>query len=118
MPITFALAEASGRLLPSRVRSAIAARQQTFLMQSSACSRLTQTAAKNRKLSASFWHATVTMNFARFWPANLSAPWSAIYPRQVFRKVWRARAMSLFPIFVKLEGRRVVVVGGGEIAAG
>jgi siroheme synthase-like protein len=26
--------------------------------------------------------------------------------------------MSLFPIFVKLEGRRVVVVGGGEIAAG
>jgi siroheme synthase-like protein len=26
--------------------------------------------------------------------------------------------MSLFPMFVKLEGRRVVVVGGGEIAAG
>jgi siroheme synthase-like protein len=26
--------------------------------------------------------------------------------------------MSLFPIFVKLEGRLVVVVGGGEIAAG
>ncbi|HWZ97915.1 MAG TPA: bifunctional precorrin-2 dehydrogenase/sirohydrochlorin ferrochelatase [Candidatus Dormibacteraeota bacterium] len=26
--------------------------------------------------------------------------------------------MSLFPIFVRLEGRRVVVVGGGEIAAG
>jgi len=25
--------------------------------------------------------------------------------------------MSLFPMFVKLEGRRVVVVGGGEIAA-
>ena len=26
--------------------------------------------------------------------------------------------MSLFPMFVKLEGRRVVVVGGGEIAVG
>jgi siroheme synthase-like protein len=26
--------------------------------------------------------------------------------------------MSLFPIFVKLQGRRVVVIGGGEIAAG
>jgi len=26
--------------------------------------------------------------------------------------------MSLFPMFVKLKGRRVVVVGGGEIAAG
>lgn len=26
--------------------------------------------------------------------------------------------MSLFPMFVKLNGRRVVVVGGGEIAAG
>ncbi len=26
--------------------------------------------------------------------------------------------MSLFPIFVKLQGRLVVVVGGGEIAAG
>lgn len=26
--------------------------------------------------------------------------------------------MSLFPMFVKLAGRRVVVVGGGEIAAG
>jgi siroheme synthase-like protein len=26
--------------------------------------------------------------------------------------------MILFPMFVKLEGRRVVVVGGGEIAAG
>ena len=26
--------------------------------------------------------------------------------------------MSLFPIFVKLEGRLVVVVGGGGIAAG
>ena len=26
--------------------------------------------------------------------------------------------MSLFPIFVKLQGRMVVVVGGGEIAAG
>jgi siroheme synthase-like protein len=26
--------------------------------------------------------------------------------------------MSLFPIFLKLAGRRVVVVGGGEIAAG
>jgi len=26
--------------------------------------------------------------------------------------------MSLFPIFVKLRGRLVVVVGGGEIAAG
>ena len=26
--------------------------------------------------------------------------------------------MSLFPMFVKLEGRRVVLVGGGEIAAG
>jgi siroheme synthase-like protein len=26
--------------------------------------------------------------------------------------------MSLFPMFVKLDGRRVVVVGGGEIAAG
>jgi siroheme synthase-like protein len=26
--------------------------------------------------------------------------------------------MSLFPIFVKLQGRTVVVVGGGNIAAG
>ena len=26
--------------------------------------------------------------------------------------------MSLFPIFVKLQGRLVVVVGGGNIAAG
>lgn len=26
--------------------------------------------------------------------------------------------MSLFPMFVKLNGRRVVIVGGGEIAAG
>jgi siroheme synthase-like protein len=26
--------------------------------------------------------------------------------------------MNLFPMFVKLQGRRVVVVGGGEIAAG
>src|SRR5262249_30001213 len=26
--------------------------------------------------------------------------------------------MTLFPMFVKLSGRRVVVVGGGEIAAG
>ena len=26
--------------------------------------------------------------------------------------------MNLFPMFVKLEGRRVLVVGGGEIAAG
>ena len=26
--------------------------------------------------------------------------------------------MSLFPMFVKLRGRLVVVIGGGEIAAG
>jgi len=26
--------------------------------------------------------------------------------------------MALFPMFVKLQGRLVVVVGGGEIAAG
>jgi uroporphyrin-III C-methyltransferase/precorrin-2 dehydrogenase/sirohydrochlorin ferrochelatase len=31
---------------------------------------------------------------------------------------WKGKAMSLFPIFVKLQGRLVVVVGGGNIAAG
>jgi hypothetical protein len=37
------------------------------------------------------------------------------------RTAWKVEAektMSLFPIFVKLQGRPVVVVGGGNIAAG
>jgi uroporphyrin-III C-methyltransferase/precorrin-2 dehydrogenase/sirohydrochlorin ferrochelatase len=37
------------------------------------------------------------------------------------RTAWKVKAekiMSLFPIFVKLQGRSVVVVGGGNIAAG
>src|SRR6202047_3602315 len=37
------------------------------------------------------------------------------------RTAWKVKAektMSLFPIFVKLHGRPVVVVGGGNIAAG
>jgi precorrin-2 dehydrogenase/sirohydrochlorin ferrochelatase len=40
-----------------------------------------------------------------------------IFLREELRLAWRGRIeMSLYPVFLKLEGRKVLVVGGGSVA--
>ena len=58
----------------------------------------------------------MTPNCASFWLAKL---WTQFHEIYLFRRtVWRKREVSvtdLFPMFLKLSGRQVLVVGAGRI---
>src|SRR5262245_11573907 len=86
-------------------------------MRSSGCWRLSMKIGSNANHYVHFSRARATTRSAKSLPANsLSRP-CAICRKQERRREWKARLMSLFPMFVKLHGRLAVVVGGGEIAA-
>src|SRR5579863_8715400 len=113
--ITSASVEAPASLRRSRVRWVIAAPRRMFPARSSGYCLVSTSAARPERICRAFLRANRTKTSARFLRGVTSLPSNAIWRWVRFLREWKGD-MSLFPIFVKLKGRLVIVIGGGKIA--
>src|ERR1035438_1687268 len=104
--------------LPSRVRWGFAAPRRWCLRQLSGCCAITLPRVKGKKICAPGLRATRTTNCAPIWQARHCRRSSAICPLAAFRteSLIEEQAMSLLPVFLKLNGRRGLVIGAGAVA--
>src|ERR1700730_9565479 len=75
------------------------------------------------KISGTFLPVTATRTCGPSWPESSSRRSPAICPKAVCRAAWkvkrghwiRTKMRNLFPMFMKLEGKRCLVVGAGNV---
>src|SRR5579862_1692828 len=109
----------AGRLVcisRSRVPWAIAASQPRFPRRLSGFYVDILRIVTRAKISGSFLRATAMRSCATTWRDRRWMQLPAICPRDVFPAAWKADEMSqLFPMFLKLDGKRCLVVGAGRV---
>ena len=95
-------------------------RHRWFPTPSSACCATISRHASRRKICAPGSAATPTRNCAPSSPEKSWPPSNAICPPAAYRTdvrpIEECKAMSMLPIFLKLEGRRCLLVGAGNVA--
>src|SRR5215469_3419154 len=101
---------------PRRGRWAIAASPVKCPRPSSVCSVDISPIASRARIYAVFSRGTATRNCGNFWPEKTFRRWGVI---SLLHKRWSRQqevsVTSLFPMFIKLEGKQVLVVGAGKV---
>src|SRR5579863_9712008 len=67
------------------------------------------------KICAAFLRVTARLKYGNFLLAKIFQPWPAICPPKISRTQQEVSVTSLFPMFMKLEGRSCLVVGAGKV---
>src|SRR5579859_3983198 len=117
MPITSALAERLGCIRRRRVRLDIAARLRKFQMLWSDCLDNSSRNGSRAKICVAFSFGTATHSCVSFLPGRRYRQCLAICQFQDTPScsLQEVSVTSLFPMFIKLEGRHVLVVGAGKV---